>query len=93
MGAMPCSLKLTGAKLVTQKNQPVKASEFVWIDDSCINCDMCVPECPSDSIHMIGRYYQINEQTCIRCEHYYQSPTCIEVCPIGSVRILPLPAG
>ena len=76
---------------MAQKNQPVKANEFVWIDDYC---DMCVPECPSDSIHMQGKHYQINEQTCIRCEHYYASPTCIEVCPIGSVLILAkAPAG
>ncbi len=74
---------------MVQKNQAVNADEFVWIDDSCINCDMCVPECPSDSIHMQGKHYQINEQTCIRCEHYYPSPTCIEVCPIGSVLIVP----
>ena len=57
----------------------------VRIDASCINCDMCVPECPSDSIAMDGKHYQINSDTCIRCEHYYDSPNCVEVCPIDSV--------
>ncbi|WP_331346642.1 4Fe-4S dicluster domain-containing protein [Cellvibrio sp. UBA7661] len=56
------------------------------IDGSCINCDMCVPECPSDAIAMGERHYVINIDTCIRCEGYYPSPTCVAVCPIDSVR-------
>ncbi len=73
----------------------MSATEYafkVHIDDSCINCDMCVPECPSDSITMDGKHYQINADTCIRCEHYYDSPNCIEVCPIDSVIQEPTPA-
>jgi len=61
----------------------------VRIDESCINCDMCVPECPSDSIAMDDKHYQINADTCIRCEHYYDSPNCEAVCPLGSVVIEP----
>lgn len=64
--------------------------QYLWIDDSCINCDMCVPECPSDSIAMATKHYQINPDTCIRCRDYYPSPTCIEVCPLDSVQILPI---
>lgn len=61
--------------------------DYVRIDASCINCDMCVPECPSDSIAMEGKHYQINNETCILCEDYYPAPNCIDVCPIGSVDI------
>ena len=55
------------------------------IDDSCINCDMCVPECPSNSIYMGDKHYHIETQTCILCENYYAQPKCIEVCPIDSI--------
>lgn len=61
-------------------------TEFIVdIDSSCINCDMCVPECPSDAIEMGSIHYHINNDTCIRCEDYYAAPNCIEICPIGSV--------
>lgn len=66
---------------------------FVDIDSSCINCDMCVPECPSDAIEMGAVHYHINNDNCIRCEDYYAAPNCIEICPIGSVwrHSFPLP--
>lgn len=71
-----------------------KNIDKVVIDSSCINCDMCVPECPSDSIAFPvdeqgnkGKHYQINNDTCILCEDYYPTPNCIDVCPIGSVEL------
>lgn len=57
----------------------------VWIDDSCINCDMCVPECPSEAISMGAVHYQIDTEQCILCEGFYERETCIAVCPLGSV--------
>lgn len=62
-----------------------KANYIVWIDDSCINCDMCVPECPSEAITMGATHYEINTGVCILCRDYYAHETCIAVCPLGSV--------
>lgn len=59
---------------------------IVWIDDSCINCDMCVPECPSEAIAMGVEHYEVSTDICILCKDYYEYETCIAVCPIGSVR-------
>lgn len=60
------------------------------IDDSCINCDMCAPECPNDAIAMaeVG-HYVIDTEACTECEGFYEQPSCIEVCPIGSVAVIP----
>jgi ferredoxin len=55
------------------------------IDDSCINCDMCVPECPNEAIAMDGAHYQIDPDQCTECEGFYDSPTCIAVCPLDSI--------
>lgn len=65
------------------------AQEYLWITAECINCDMCVPQCPSESITAAGKQVQINPATCIACEDYYPLPTCIDVCPIDCIVILP----
>ncbi|MBK8186492.1 MAG: 4Fe-4S binding protein [Cellvibrio sp.] len=63
---------------------------LVKIDDSCINCDMCVPECPTEAIHLGAQHYEIDQSICIQCEGFYHSPTCIDVCPLGSVAFTPI---
>ncbi|MFU8783916.1 YfhL family 4Fe-4S dicluster ferredoxin [Aliidiomarina sp.] len=60
----------------------------LYITDECINCDMCVPECPNDAITMGKVYYQINADSCTECEGFYDEPQCIPVCPVDC--ILPL---
>lgn len=58
--------------------------------DSCINCDMCGPECPNEAISLQlrpsgKRIYQIDPVLCTECEGFYPEPTCIKVCPIDVV--------
>jgi ferredoxin len=55
------------------------------IEVSCINCDMCVPECPNEAISMGARHYEVDPALCTECLGYYDKPTCIEVCPIDCV--------
>lgn len=55
---------------------------------SCINCDMCVPECPNDAISMGTKHYQVNPQLCTECIGYYDKPTCIAVCPIDCIELV-----
>jgi ferredoxin len=59
----------------------------IIIDSGCINCDMCVPECPNDAILMGSKHYEIEQSLCTQCEGFYDQPTCISVCPIGAVSV------
>jgi len=49
----------------------------LFIEDSCINCDVCVPECPNEAIYFGGDYkighpkyseiYVIDGDLCTEC--------------------------
>ena len=58
------------------------------IDDSCIHCDLCVPECPSDAIHYESKCYTVDEQLCVLCKGYYTSPNCISICPVRAMEVV-----
>lgn len=53
--------------------------------DSCINCDMCEPECPNRAISMGPEIYQIDPERCTECVGFYDAPTCMQVCPIDCI--------
>lgn len=55
------------------------------IHDNCINCDMCVPECPNEAIYMGEEIYQIDPDKCTECVGHYDKPTCKSVCPITCI--------
>ena len=55
------------------------------IQSSCINCDMCEPECPNEAIAMGAEIYQINPDKCTECVGHYDEPQCVAVCPIDCV--------
>jgi ferredoxin len=55
------------------------------IDDSCINCDMCEPECPNEAITMGEELYEIDPALCTECVGHYDKPTCVSVCPIDCI--------
>lgn len=59
------------------------------IDDSCINCDMCEPECPNQAIELGQDIYEIDPKLCTECVGHYDKPTCISVCPIDCIAIDP----
>lgn len=62
----------------------------LMIEADCINCDMCEPECPNQAIFMGDEVYQIETERCTECVGHYDSPQCIDVCPIDCV--IPDPA-
>ena len=61
------------------------------ITEECINCDVCVPECPNEAIYFGGAYkyghpkwsdvYVIDGDLCTECVGHYDTPQCVEVCP------------
>lgn len=57
----------------------------MYIDtDECISCGDCEPECPTESIAEGKIVFEINAATCKECEGDYESPKCVEICPIDS---------
>ncbi len=52
------------------------------IIDDCISCGACEPECPNEAIHSGDPIYVIDPQRCSECVGAYESPRCIEVCPV-----------
>ena len=51
------------------------------ITEDCINCD----ECPTESVSVGDDTYVIDPNTCIECVEYYDSPKCVELCPIDCI--------
>jgi ferredoxin len=48
------------------------------INDECISCGACQPECPVDAISEGSDKYVIDPSKCIECG------ACADVCPVGA---------
>ncbi len=57
--------------------------------DSCINCDMCDPECPNEAIYMGPKIFTIDPDKCTECVGHYDTPQCVDVCPIDCIKVNP----
>ena len=57
----------------------------LMITDECINCDVCVPECPNDAIAPGDEIYIINPDRCTECVGHSGTPQCAEVCPVDCI--------
>jgi len=55
------------------------------ITDQCINCDVCEPECPNEAIFEGRLYYEINPDRCTECVGHFDTPQCVEVCPVDCI--------
>lgn len=55
------------------------------INDECINCDVCEPECPNSAITQGDEIYEINPNLCTECVGHFDEPQCIEVCPVDCI--------
>ena len=59
------------------------------ITDECINCDVCEPECPNGAIAQGAEIYIIDPTKCTECVGHFDTPQCIEVCPVDCILINP----
>lgn len=55
------------------------------ITDECINCDVCEPECPNDAITQGEEIYEIDPDLCTECVGHFDTPQCVEVCPVECI--------
>ena len=55
------------------------------IGDECINCDVCEPECPNGAISQGEDIYVINPSLCTECVGHFDTPQCVEVCPVDCI--------
>ena len=61
----------------------------LMITDECINCDVCEPECPNDAIAQGPEIYVIHPERCTECVGHFDTPQCIEVCPVDCIEVNP----
>ena len=62
----------------------------LMINEDCISCDVCVPECPNEAIAAGDDVYVIDGERCSECVGHHDSSRCVDVCPVDA--ILPDPA-
>ena len=55
------------------------------INEECINCDVCEPECPNDAITQGEEIYEIDPALCTECVGHFDVPQCQEVCPVECI--------
>jgi len=55
------------------------------INDECIACDACVPECPNEAISEGDPVYIIDQNLCTECVGFYDEPQCVDVCPTDAI--------
>src|SRR4030095_13683872 len=61
----------------------------LMITDECINCDVCEPECPNKAISMGPEYYVIDHSRCTECVGHFDTPQCVQVCPVECIPLNP----
>jgi ferredoxin len=66
------------------------------INEECINCGACEPECPNEAVYVGGEEYEYNGESkpalsddlyyivpekCTECVGFFDEPMCASVCP------------
>ncbi len=52
------------------------------INEDCISCGACEPECPNEAISQGDTIYVVDVDKCTECVGAFDSPKCVEVCPV-----------
>lgn len=59
------------------------------INEECINCGACEPECPNEAISEGTDIYVIDPDKCTECVGFFDDPQCIAVCPVDCIVLDP----
>ena len=59
------------------------------INEDCINCAVCEPECPNNAISAGDEIYVIDAAKCTECVGHFEESQCIEVCPVDCIVVDP----
>lgn len=54
------------------------------INEECIACGACIEVCPVEAISEGEPYYTIDPEVCVECKGYYDTPQCVEACPVDA---------
>jgi ferredoxin len=54
------------------------------INEDCISCGACEPECPNGAIKEGDTTFIIDPKKCTECVGSNPSPKCAETCPVGA---------
>lgn len=57
----------------------------LYINNECINCDVCEDACPNKAISFGGDIYIIDKDLCTECKGHYEQPACVELCPVDCI--------
>ena len=52
------------------------------INEDCISCGACEPECPNEAITQGDTIYVVDADKCTECVGAFDAPKCVEVCPV-----------
>ncbi len=55
--------------------------------ETCINCDVCTPECPNEAISMGPEIFEIAPGRCTECVGHFDESQCVIVCPVDCIVI------
>lgn len=55
------------------------------INEDCINCGVCEPECPNNAIAQGDEIFVIDPNRCTECVGHYDESQCVDVCPVDCI--------
>ena len=76
---------LAAGVMPSQEEQVPMAMKIV---EDCINCGACEPECPNTAITAGDSIYLIDPEKCTECVGAYDTPRCVEVCPVDGCIVI-----
>jgi ferredoxin len=57
----------------------------LMITDECIECSVCEAECQNGAISRGEEFFEIDPDLCTECVGHYDSPQCLDICPIDCI--------
>ena len=57
------------------------------INEECISCGACEPDCPNQAITEGETIYIIDPSKCTECVGSHESSRCVEVCPVDACEL------